>query len=64
MEISGYILAVTLGASIVTFIPRVVPLMRLSKIQIPKSGIDWLKHEQAALAAALFAYRTGPFTLG
>ncbi|MBT2648919.1 AzlD domain-containing protein [Bacillus sp. ISL-34] len=55
MEISGYILAVILGASIVTFIPRVVPLMLLSKMQIPKWGIDWLKHVPVAVMAALLA---------
>ncbi|MCY9137611.1 AzlD domain-containing protein [Peribacillus frigoritolerans] len=47
-----------------TFIPRVVPLALLSNMQIPEWGIDWLKHEQVALMATLFAYRTGPFTLG
>ncbi|MFS0600929.1 hypothetical protein [Peribacillus frigoritolerans] len=36
----------------------------LSNAQIPEWGIDWLKHEQVALMAALFAYRTGLFTLG
>ncbi|MEB2628065.1 MULTISPECIES: hypothetical protein [Peribacillus] len=37
-----------------TFIPRIVPLALLA----------WLKHEQAALMAALFAHITGLFTLG
>ncbi|MDM5359010.1 branched-subunit amino acid transport protein [Peribacillus sp. B2I2] len=55
MEISGYILIVILGTSIVTFIPRVVPLMLLSKMQIPEWGIDWLKHVPVAVMAALLA---------
>ncbi|ASS96915.1 AzlD domain-containing protein [Peribacillus simplex] len=55
MEISGYILAVILGTSIVTFIPRVFPLMLLSKMQIPEWGIDWLKHVPVAVMAALLA---------
>ncbi|MCM3676029.1 AzlD domain-containing protein [Peribacillus simplex] len=55
MEISGYILAVIIGTSIVTFIPRVVPLMPLSKMQIPEWGIDWLKHVPVAVMAALLA---------
>ncbi|MDQ0883990.1 AzlD domain-containing protein [Peribacillus sp. V2I11] len=55
MEISGYILAVIIGTSIVTFIPRVVPLMLLSKMQIPEWGIDWLKHVPVAVMAALLA---------
>lgn len=40
------------------------PLALLSNMQIPEWGIDWLKHEQVALMAALFAHRTGLFTLG
>ncbi|MDM5222732.1 AzlD domain-containing protein [Peribacillus sp. NJ11] len=55
MEISGYILIVILGTSIVTFIPRVVPLMLLSKMQIPEWGINWLKHVPVAVMAALLA---------
>ncbi|WHY54388.1 AzlD domain-containing protein [Peribacillus simplex] len=55
MEISGYILAVIVGISIVTFIPRVVPLVLLSKMEIPKWGIDWLKHVPVAVMAALLA---------
>ncbi|MBO0998556.1 AzlD domain-containing protein [Bacillus sp. SD075] len=55
MEISGYILAVIIGTSIVTFLPRVVPLMLLSKMQIPEWGIDWLKHVPVAVMAALLA---------
>ncbi|MFE3976312.1 MULTISPECIES: AzlD domain-containing protein [Peribacillus] len=55
MEISGYILVVIIGTSIVTFIPRVVPLMLLSKMQIPEWGIDWLKHVPVAVMAALLA---------
>ncbi|MGE7906468.1 AzlD domain-containing protein [Peribacillus sp. NPDC094092] len=55
MEISGYILAVIVGVSIVTFIPRVVPLVLLSKMEIPKWGIDWLKHVPVAVLAALLA---------
>jgi branched-subunit amino acid transport protein len=55
VEISGYILAVIVGISIVTFIPRVVPLILLSKMEIPKWGIDWLKHVPVAVMAALLA---------
>ena len=43
------------GISIVTFIPRVVPLVLLSKMEIPKWGIDWLKHVPVAVMAALLA---------
>ncbi|MBD8135568.1 AzlD domain-containing protein [Peribacillus frigoritolerans] len=52
------------GSSIGTFIPRIDLFALLSNMQIPEWGIDWLKHEQVALMAALIAYRTGLFTLG
>jgi len=39
-----------------TFIPRIDPLALLSNMQIPEWGIDWLKQEQVALMAALFAH--------
>ncbi|MFJ7682363.1 AzlD domain-containing protein [Peribacillus butanolivorans] len=55
MEITGYIFLVILGTSIVTFIPRVVPLMLLSKMEIPEWGINWLKHVPVAVMAALLA---------
>ncbi|MGE7603584.1 AzlD domain-containing protein [Peribacillus sp. NPDC097675] len=55
MEINVYILFVILGASIVTFIPRVIPLIILSKIQIPEWGINWLKQVPVAVMAALLA---------
>ncbi|MBR8644046.1 AzlD domain-containing protein [[Brevibacterium] frigoritolerans] len=41
------------GSSIGTFIPRIDLLALLSNMQIPEWGIDWLKHEQVALMAAL-----------
>ncbi|MEJ9229652.1 AzlD domain-containing protein [Peribacillus butanolivorans] len=55
MEITGYIFLVILGTSIVTFIPRVVPLMLLSKMEIPEWGINWLKNVPVAVMAALLA---------
>jgi branched-subunit amino acid transport protein len=55
VEITAYILLVILGTSIVTFVPRVVPLILLSKMHIPKWGINWLKHIPVAVMAALLA---------
>ena len=53
MEINSYILLVILGSAIVTFIPRVLPLVLLSQMQIPEWGIKWLKHVPVAVMAAL-----------
>lgn len=55
MEISSYVLLIIIGSAIVTFIPRVLPLMLLSRIQIPKWAITWLKHVPIAVMAALLA---------
>jgi branched-subunit amino acid transport protein len=55
VEISGYILAVIVGISIVTFIPRVVTLIHHIKNEITNLGLDWLKHVPVAVMAALLA---------
>lgn len=39
----------------VTFIPRVVPLMLLSRITIPEWGMRWLSYVPIAVMAALVA---------
>ncbi|GGA29578.1 branched-chain amino acid ABC transporter [Paenibacillus physcomitrellae] len=41
------------GASIVTLIPRVLPLVLLSRIQIPEWGMRWLNFVPVAVMAAL-----------
>ncbi|WP_027415156.1 AzlD domain-containing protein [Aneurinibacillus terranovensis] len=53
MEIRWYILFVIVGSSIVTFIPRVLPLMVFSRIELPDWGMRWLKHVPIAVMAAL-----------
>lgn len=55
MEINPYILLIIIGCAIVTFIPRVLPLMLLSRIELPKWMINWLKHIPVAVMAALLA---------
>ncbi|WP_028391299.1 AzlD domain-containing protein [Bacillus cihuensis] len=55
MEINWYIISVIIGSAIVTFIPRVLPLVVLSKLEIPEWGINWLKHVPVAVMAALLA---------
>ncbi|SFD81445.1 Branched-chain amino acid transport protein [Paenibacillus catalpae] len=53
MEIRWEIFAVILGASIVTFLPRVLPLMVLSRLQIPDWAMRWLSYIPVAVMAAL-----------
>lgn len=55
MEVRGTILLIILGTAIVTFIPRVLPLMVLSRMQLPQGVIQWLKHVPVAVMAALVA---------
>ncbi len=49
-----YVLMI-LGMTLVTFIPRYLPLAVLSKMEIPEVVIEWLKYIPAAILAALLA---------
>ncbi len=42
-----------MGSALVTFIPRVLPLMLLSQMELPKWLIRWLKNVPVAVMAAL-----------
>lgn len=53
MEIRWSILLIIIGASIVTVIPRVLPLAVLSRIQLPDWGLRWLSYVPIAVMAAL-----------
>jgi branched-subunit amino acid transport protein len=53
MEVSWHILAILAGAAAVTFVPRVLPLMVLSRIQLPDWVLRWLTHVPIAVMAAL-----------
>jgi branched-subunit amino acid transport protein len=55
MEIRLEIFLIIAGAALVTFIPRVLPLMLLSRIQIPEWGMRWLNYVPIAVMAALVA---------
>jgi len=55
MEVRWTILLLILGCAIVTFIPRVLPLMLLSQMELPKWVIRWLKNVPVAVMAALLA---------
>ncbi|MFB8374604.1 AzlD domain-containing protein [Paenibacillus taichungensis] len=55
MEVRWTILLIILGTAIVTFIPRVLPLMVLSRMQLSQGVIQWLKHVPVTVMAALIA---------
>lgn len=42
-----------MGASLVTFLPRVLPLMVLSRFELPVWALRWLGHIPIAVMAAL-----------
>lgn len=53
MEVRWEVLLIILGAALVTFLPRVLPLMVLSRMTLPEWGIRWLGHVPIAVMAAL-----------
>ncbi|AIQ52634.1 AzlD domain-containing protein [Paenibacillus sp. FSL R7-0331] len=55
MEVRLDIFLIILGAALVTFIPRVLPLMLLSRITIPGWGMRWLNYMPIAVMSALIA---------
>ncbi|MVP01095.1 AzlD domain-containing protein [Paenibacillus lutrae] len=55
MEIREWFWWMIAGTSLVTWIPRVLPLLALSKLQLPDLGTRWLRHIPVAVMAALLA---------
>lgn len=55
MDVRLDVLLLLIGAGVVTFIPRVLPLAVFSKIQIPDWGLKWLSYIPIAILAALLA---------
>jgi branched-subunit amino acid transport protein len=55
MEVSWTILIIIIGCALVTFVPRVLPLMILSQLELPTWLIKWLKNVPVAVMAALLA---------
>ncbi|MFC8689517.1 AzlD domain-containing protein [Brevibacillus porteri] len=53
MEIRWDVFLIILGAAFVTFIPRVVPLMVLSRFELPEWGMRWLNYVPISVIAAL-----------
>ncbi|GGF68743.1 branched-chain amino acid ABC transporter [Paenibacillus albidus] len=55
MEIRMDIFLIIAGAALVTFVPRVLPLMLLSRINLPDWGMRWLNYVPIAVMSALIA---------
>ena len=53
MEVRPEILALVLGCALVTAVPRVVPLVALSRLELPPWLADWLRYVPIAVLAAL-----------
>ncbi|MCG7406651.1 AzlD domain-containing protein [Paenibacillus sp. ACRRX] len=53
MEVRWEVFLIILGAAFVTFIPRVVPLMVLSRFELPKWAMRWLNFVPISVIAAL-----------
>ncbi|SMB94937.1 Branched-chain amino acid transport protein [Thermanaeromonas toyohensis ToBE] len=49
------ILLVILGMALVTYLPRMLPLVLLSRTQLPNIFLRWLSYIPAAVLAALLA---------
>jgi branched-subunit amino acid transport protein len=55
MEIRHYVLLIVLGGAAVTALPRVLPLLLLSRITLPRWLRIWLSQVPVAILAALLA---------
>lgn len=55
MEINTYILWIIIGTAVVTFIPRVLPFIILSRLDLPEWVLKWLEYVPIAVMAALLA---------
>ncbi|BCV21373.1 AzlD domain-containing protein [Moorella sp. Hama-1] len=49
------ILILILGTALVTYLPRMLPLVLLSRVQLPEVFLRWLRYIPAAVLAALLA---------
>lgn len=53
MEVNWTVFLIIIGAAMVTFIPRVLPLVVLNRIRIPDWGMRWLNYVPIAVMASL-----------
>jgi branched-subunit amino acid transport protein len=55
MEIRPDFLGLVLACALVTAVPRVLPLLVLSKMQLPQWLLDWLRYVPVAVLASLLS---------
>lgn len=55
MEVRLDIVLIIAGAALVTLIPRIVPLMVLSRFKLPDMALRWLNYVPVSVMAALVA---------
>ncbi|MEK5478716.1 AzlD domain-containing protein [Paenibacillus sp. FSL R5-0407] len=53
MEVRWDVFLIIIGSALVTFLPRVLPLMVLSRMELPEWGIRWLNYVPISVMAAL-----------
>lgn len=53
MEVRWSIFLIILGSALVTFIPRVLPIAILSRVELPEWAMRWLSYVPIAVMAAL-----------
>ncbi len=53
MEVRWSIFLIIIGSALVTFIPRVLPIAILSRIELPEWAMRWLSYVPIAVMAAL-----------
>jgi branched-subunit amino acid transport protein len=55
MDIRPEFLALVLACALVTAVPRVLPLLVLSRLQLPQWLLDWLRYVPVAVLASLLS---------
>lgn len=55
MEVRPEFLGLVLACALVTAIPRVLPLVALSRLELPAWLLDWLRYVPLAVLSALLA---------
>jgi branched-subunit amino acid transport protein len=55
MDVRAEFLALVLACAAVTAVPRVLPLLVLSKLRLPQWLLDWLGYVPVAVLAALLS---------
>ncbi|MGO0059420.1 AzlD domain-containing protein [Brevibacillus fluminis] len=53
MEVRWEIFLIIIGSALVTFLPRVIPLMVLSRFELPGWAMRWLHYVPISVMAAL-----------